>query len=548
MEYIYIYIVNYIVIEYRLVTFVTSFFSLQHAKVNVGKLHISCDIHKAHAIAGAMFSLCPDSATGMIRTALAIRSGWMSRLRACLKRLIRRKLRIYHYTQPPESSHEYRDFMISTFFSACNSAELAALRFLLNGDWQHSEEIQHFCSGPGCCPSEAHTAQQIETWMIRIFARQAPHIFPRHKWIGAHIAVDFFGRLQAVNCLFTHVIAELFGPEFQSQQKDPSHAGLDPEEVSILAKLQSLETLGSNVQGISQAEAGMEDDDFKKVSKGWRQTSFQWSKSPRLLADLLFCRLALKPQVELMARQLKVSAKDWDQQEILREARTGLRQYRMSWSFENSAPQALMKDICSLLCFDFTNVLRSSNLLTEADSAILFRFLMRVAAATHHYLLRRHLQYPWKLFSALLPGNKDAAETSINFDLKNQRCCMDTFSNWFLEPYISEGKVQLSTVALSELHSIACQALVDIGGVECNHAANRRLIESKSLHTHSTNLSLTSAYFAARCFRTSTFLGFDSTVGERRNKQKTGPKTGKKKNRNLKELDASQNSKQKVGD
>ena len=415
--------------------------------------------------------------------------------------------------------------MTSTFFSACNSAELAALKLLVNGDWQHPDELQHFCSG--CCRSEQHTAEQVEWWMIRIFARQAPRIFPKHKWIGAHIAVDFFGRLQAVNCLFTHVIAELFGPEFQSQRKDQNHA-LDPEEVAILAKLQSLETLG---QSAGQAGAGVEDDDFKKVSKGWRQTSFQWSQNPKLLADLLFCRLALTPQVELMARLLKVSGKNWDQEEILREAETGFRKYRVSWSFENSAPQALMIDICRLLCHDFTTVLTSSNLMTEANSATLFRLLMRVAAATHHYLLQRHTQYPWKLFSSLLPGNEDGAETSINFDLKNQRCCMDSFSIWFLEPYISEGKIQLSptSVALSELRSIACQAETDIAEIECNHAANRRLIESKSLHTHAANLSLTSSYFAARRLRTSTFLGFASTVGVGVRGGKTKQKAGRKK-------------------
>lgn len=164
-----------------------------------------------------MYALLPDAATGLIRTALALRSGWMRRFRAQVRQVIAKRLVIYKTGTPLASGSmdpvAHRNFLTQLFFSTCAADELEALSRLCNGDWQCSSQIQHFCGGPHCCSSTQDTLSKMTYWLLRIFCKGSPRIFPRHKWNGSDETVDYFGRMQAVHSLFSTVISELFGSE-----------------------------------------------------------------------------------------------------------------------------------------------------------------------------------------------------------------------------------------------------------------------------------------------------------------------------------------------
>ena len=142
----------------------------------------------------------------------------MSRFRAAFRSVIRSQLRIYAGSPSsfggPEPS-AYRAFILKTFFRHCDAVEVTAVNRLLNGNWEVSGEIQHFCSGPGCCSSPIETENNVVKWLLKTCVGKGPRIFPRHKWLGADEAVDWFGRLMGIHSVLRSVISVLWGNEFR---------------------------------------------------------------------------------------------------------------------------------------------------------------------------------------------------------------------------------------------------------------------------------------------------------------------------------------------
>ena len=179
-------------------------------------------MHKAHAIAKAMFSL--DShidffASGLIKAALSLRCGQMSNLRKTLRAIVASKLRVYHGEQPISfllgDPERHRAFVLDTFFSSvsCTNADRCAVAMMLNGDWLNTTELQHWCHGPTCCESRQHSIAKVTHALIQCLASRAPPIFPRHKWLGADLSIDYFGRMHCIHGLLSMIIEQMFGPE-----------------------------------------------------------------------------------------------------------------------------------------------------------------------------------------------------------------------------------------------------------------------------------------------------------------------------------------------
>ena len=258
--------------------------------------------------------------------------------------------------------------------------------------------------------------------------------------------------------------------------------------------------------------------------------------SSQTLADLCFCRICLSPQCQLMIEQLKVSSSNFDREQLLSFARTGARSYRVLWSHENVAPAKLLQDVNEIMDEDFSQSMPLS-MQTRAHAHLLFRMLARVGASAYHFLFQRHLRYPFRLFKLLVsdPHLATAAAEEIMVDYVSSPCILDDFSKWWISHWVAgtampspdpDPSALLSKEALSELRCIASEASIDIASTECCHASNRRLVESKSLHTHATDLSQASSQYIARCLRSSAWIGFKrpSCVDKKTKQQKRGRK------------------------
>ena len=251
----------------------------------------------------------------------------------------------------------------------------------------------------------------------------------------------------------------------------------------------------------------------------------QWAcRYPNLLADLVFLRLTLFPQVTLMQRQLFLASNAWDQKQMMIECKTGKRSHRLLESHENKFPNETLVQYFDLAAFDLAPFL-PVELRTMRYKHQLWRAIARSAAATHHYLVNRHRQFPYRLFALLDAAKADQAADDI---LASAKCCRCDFSRWFLKEYNTKEKL-LSGLAVQELKAIAKQAAVDISSTECQHAANRRLVQAKSVQCKTTTLGDASAFYFSRRLRTSSFGGLKAAqaaqaVGMSKVKTKCGPK------------------------
>ena len=148
--------------------------------ISSGKLHLPCQVHKAHGVAKAMYGLVDDCASGMIKTALALRSGHMKKFRQAFKDIISSELTIWHGGDPVRlvsgpQVDGHRKFMLNTFFSTLSSDEKACIESVFNSNWE-TPFLEHYCHG--CCENREETIAKAHK-LVKFFCAASPRIFPR---------------------------------------------------------------------------------------------------------------------------------------------------------------------------------------------------------------------------------------------------------------------------------------------------------------------------------------------------------------------------------
>lgn len=297
---------------------------------------------------------------------------------------------------------------------------------------------------------------------------------------------------------------------------EDSQANLDAD---MAAQSQVVMELG---QGAAAATNGGnvgdgDETDFKLIAKRWREMAYRWAcQNPDLTTQFILIRVSLGPQVFLMTKFLQVSADAWSAKEIEKELRTGERNYRIVWAAENHAPKQALESICKLIDTDFSDLL-PLEMFTTNRSHDFFRILATVGAATYHYLHQRHGRYPFLLFKLLSQDLDAARKTSlvnrILLDFSENRCVMDDFSTWYCRSYAPN---LLCAEGIQELQAIATGASIDISHTECQHAGNRKLVESRKVNTHCPDLAQASSQFIARSFRRRAWLSFNPDHGAKK--------------------------------
>lgn len=187
-----------------------------------------CEVHKLHAVAGSLLALVPFFTSGLLKAALALRSGQMAFFRRVLRGVLREKIKIYR-TDPGDINDQYRHFCCRLFFSTLTTSEQTTVMGCLNGAWQCSSEIQHICRG--CCKSDDHAREKVMFCFLGILVKSGPRVWPRHKWLGCHDCLDFFARLSVIHDVLGSVIQRMFGPKSAATESkhssDPNHLSLD---------------------------------------------------------------------------------------------------------------------------------------------------------------------------------------------------------------------------------------------------------------------------------------------------------------------------------
>ena len=433
-----------------------------HPGLDSGLLHVTCDVHKVHGIAKSVFAMndLDFFTSGLIKAALTLRGGALTDFKSIFRKYVVDHLEIHRgeaacFGQDPAA---HRSFMLDLFFSDVSESKKAQLNSVFNGDWQ-SRELIHYCNG--CCESKEHTLEKTME-LLPCFVRAGPKVFPRHKWLGADVCIDWFAKFAVCHQMLKPILHTLLNGQVRQE-----------ESVTDLAVVLPVD------QGAGDS-GGTNADDFKQIYKQWRKVTLEWGQLNNLAVLMVFSRLTINPQGTLMAKHLKISSSNWDQEEHLSELTSGRRQYRMLWCFQNQAATDCISEHLHFLNFDFASVL-PVEALTVQKSHCLFRLLVRSASATHHYLFLRHMKYPYRLFGLLDPVHVVRQDIAIKAlaDFAERPCILDTFTKWFIRQHcVDNGSMTveclLAPEPLAELRAIAKACAIDIASTECQHASNRR--------------------------------------------------------------------------
>ena len=201
------------------------------------------------------------------------------------------------------------------------------------------------------------------------------------------------------------------------------------------------------------------------------------------MGDLIILKRVMEPQARAMQRQLTISGQEWDALQSHQSAEGKRRSYRVVEACEGSVSRPWMSDLSELMFDDigWSSVLPATHM-TAGAAATIFRLLGREGAGVHQKLEVPHSSFPYLLFS-LLAVHAEELENRATHLLSLPRCTRDPFARWWFSHYSSPAAL-ISPLALEELRSVAMQVATDIASSECKHAANRREIEGKSVHTH----------------------------------------------------------------
>ncbi len=163
-----------------------------------------------------------------------------------------------------------------------------------------------------------------------------------------------------------------------------------------------------------------------------------------------------------------------------------------------------------LWCFSSTYPPAGSfplGMFTLENVCLAFRLFARCGAAVRFYIHERNQRYPFKMFGVLDASQQEQVAKEICKDYATCPCVMDSFSRWHMDEHMERGGL-LGNLSIEELKIIAAQLDTDISTTECQHASNRRAVESKSVHTHQLKLSEASSQFVCRSLRNSSAVGF----------------------------------------
>ena len=202
-----------------------------------------------------------------------------------------------------------------------------------------------------------------------------------------------------------------------------------------------------------------------------------------------------------MQTQLKISGRQWDADQNTRERDNQMRSYRVVEAWSASVSRPWVTELSQMLFDDamWSSILPATHM-TGGAAATIFRLVSREGAAVHQKLELPHSGFPYVLFSLLLLVDAEALEERAAHILSLPYCMRDPFAHWWLQHYDTPTTLA-SHMAIEELRAVAMQVSTDIATTECRHAANRREIEGKSVHTHRCSHADVSAYFMSSALR-----------------------------------------------
>ena len=485
-------------------------------------VHVLCSVHRTALVYDKTMALVDDDVSGLIRVALALRTGSaMMRFRACLRQEIASRLDVLHGS-PPRSAMEYRRKLLRMFCT--NGANIVTKRVLLtllpNGDWR-SRKVQFWVrhDTPRHLTSVESVLDHLTNGLTLALASAQPPVYNRSKWTGSDIAVDYLGIFEGCHRLLSTSYAR-FCATFEkgavatqllnlaeslqvygepplaaipaaygqaAQEAEPHAAGEEGGGANVLPGV----TSNTTAEAARKAAAAA-------VNAKTRRLGLAWIVQNRF-GHVVMIRLLMEPLRQYLAKQFRRAADAWDYSEKAKQASACLSSGDCRRSFRIVSEAEGVEDECFLQSVRWLfQECEMWDTMPPRDHhasmrSLAFRCASRMGCVFHKLLRSRHKGFPYQMFRLLT--NPDFAEKFRNMS----ECVLDEWCKSLRRRYPTLTGDEFFQV----LYTVAVLLRVDVSHVEARHASIRRFLTAGSVQTHQVSLPTLSAQWLFQQFRTS---------------------------------------------
>ena len=133
---------------------------------------------------------------GLIRLCLSVRP-WMHRWQKCQAMEIESTLSIV-FGAPPPDAIRHRQRMLHLFAGKGSMGDMKwlVLTILPNGRWWLDDVVEIYVP-PGTTVAKRHLAATMSAGMVRVLCGRNPPMWPRHRWVGHDLALEWIGMQEA---------------------------------------------------------------------------------------------------------------------------------------------------------------------------------------------------------------------------------------------------------------------------------------------------------------------------------------------------------------
>ena len=439
-----------------------------------GHFHNFCNVHVISRSISRSLELFSKDVTGMINCSLALSIGSsMERFRRSLAHVLAQKIVVTPGSSSLEA-HRHRDFVLDLFCTTGSKVALKQylLKKLPNGNWQDREQVQVFVT-PGVAYNESDIKEKVISGLLLVLSGKLLRTFPRHRWLGADMAIYEVGLCEAVHGLasqaFEHMMsvqrssapgpgeagASTNAPESHLQPPDePAGSILVPEATSNITDFDGPEGGDNAATGpAALLQHGVGELQTAQVlaaeNERHRRLAAAWLKE-RPLANLMALRLCIGPLSDLIGRYVSQSGHRWETEErasLVSKLAGGddkPRRYNLLEYVKLTAETHFFKQLESMQQDAVWAHIPREAWHMEFQSQ-LFRTLSRMGAAIEELLVEPTRRAPFLLLR-LLTDDADASDHLVH----TPDCCLDDFTRKHMGKYPEDELVSADSLAILE--------------------------------------------------------------------------------------------------
>lgn len=489
-------------------------------------LRTICVLHKLCANREAVCDLAPLLCRQIKHVVLSLRFGnHMKTFRSALRTVLLERLHIERAGRPSPAILRRNMSRLSAFLPDAleNKTRKLTILALCTGDWSDTQRITvHAKAGE----SDATIKAKLIGPFAAAICGAGPSSFPSRNFVRCEESLQWVGALEAVHNLFSAAYLKfcacLEGRQASGAKQSVTLLLVDsevPPRFGVLAaegsggttaeeavgEAADVGALADHPPGVANAIGDDAWTDRQKEQHRFRATAAAWTRSGVVLRDMLVLLGALRPHVDLMAKEMYLCGDNFEREQQVRLAATshGLdvgshpsgtssqRRYRIACAYDGESTKDFLDKTLGLMTSGGRWEHVPFELRMQSLRSLTFMMLARGFALAHR-LQHARQNYPYKLL-AMVAHPALAGEIAADKECPKR---LDPWSRNFVDHYQNIRSAE----AMADLASTAQYAREETLSIERNHSRLRRYIVGRGVQSKCVDLSGLNQHWTAAFF------------------------------------------------